>query len=206
MKIDAKNRISKVIGIYFLSLGVFSILYSALVRKNPDQILWLCYIALVLFGFGILAKNKNLTVSQLSIQFFPLIVWNTDFFYEMITNKPLWGMTSYFFTPYHPLIAKFITLQHIYTIPLSLFAIYLIRTKERFNYKKIFLISFIQMLAVFILGKLFTDPEKNMNCVFHACIPLISPIPYELLWFAVVFVIIVLSTIIFTSLPFLRKK
>lgn len=187
----SRDILLKVIGAYFLLLGIFSITY-AVINKNPDQILWLCYISLTIIGIGVIIKNKNLILSQITILTIPLIIWNMDFFYHLITKNSLWGITDYFFESYHNKLEKFISLQHIYVIPITLTVVYLIKNRK-YTLNKILKISFIQMALIFIIGRFFTNPESNMNCVFRNCLPLSFNFPYPLLWIISVTLMILIT-------------
>ncbi len=194
------NYLVKIVGIYFIILGIFSIGYS-IYSNHPDQILWLCYISLIIFGIGAIKEDSSLIISQMAILTLPLLVWNVDFFYQLFTGKPLMGITSYFFSSSHPIVAKFVSLQHVYTLP---FAFYIInKLKHRLDFKHILKIAYAQMLAVFILGRLFTDPSSNINCIFRNCMPFDTVVPYEVAWIFAVAIGILLTT---KFLKFIFKK
>jgi hypothetical protein len=199
MKRNIKDKVIKAIGVIFLFIGLFSVLY-AILRENYEQILWLCYIAIILLGYGIITKNKNLIISQISIQTIPIIFWNIDFFYYLLNGQPLWGITNYFFDSGHPLIAKIISLQHIYIIPISIFTLLLMKFNRQTRLWEILKIAYVQMILIFILGRMFTSPATNMNCVFYNCLPFETIIPYEVLWFIFVFLGISISALIYDKI------
>jgi hypothetical protein len=197
--VNKKEVIIKSIGIYLLTIGILSILYALFIRKTPEQIIWLCYISLILFGAGIILKNYRILIVQSSIMLIPLIVWNIDFFYNILTGSPLWGITDYFFTEGHTTLERFISLQHVYTLPLVFFVIRSLKSPRKLSYLEIVKLSFIQMVIIFILGRLFTPMETNMNCVFENCLPFSLPY-YELFWFVTVILGISLSTKVIFSI------
>ena len=84
-------------------------------------------------------------MSQVYILTIPLLIWNIDFFYWLIFDKPLWGITDYFFVNNVFNLGKVISLQHLFTIPLSIYAANLIGVKRRDAWKW----SFIQIILVF---------------------------------------------------------
>ena len=192
MEKDVKDQIIKIIGFFLLFLGIFAIAYE-LINKNPDEILWLCYIALIILGIAIIQKNKGLILAEISILAIPLAIWNIDFLYYIITKTPLLGLTDYFFSPSRDIVANIISLQHFYTIPLALIALILIKQKVNFKVSRVIEISFIQMTILFVLGRIFTPPEVNMNCVFKSCIPITINLPYPIVWFSATFIMIFLS-------------
>ncbi|MDO8467370.1 MAG: hypothetical protein Q7S56_00265 [Nanoarchaeota archaeon] len=196
------NKILNVIGIYLIFIGFFSIAYSFFVRGNTGQVFWLCYISSILFGFGILKVKTNLLLAQVSIMTIPVIIWNIDFFFHLITNNPLWGITNYMFVPSN-LIDRFVSLQHIYTIPVTLFSIYKLKDKKVF-FSRILKIAFGEMILIFILVKLFTSPDENVNCVFRNCLPFEIPLFYEFIWFVAVFAGI--TAVLFVLLKIIKIK
>ncbi|MEK6895028.1 MAG: hypothetical protein AABX48_00755 [Nanoarchaeota archaeon] len=197
------SKILNVIGVYLLFMGVFSIAYSFFARGNTSQVFWLCYVSSVFFGFGILTRKSNLILAQVSIMTIPLIIWNVDFFYHLVSNNPLWGITNYMFVPDNSLLDRFISLQHIYTIPVTLFSIYKLKDKKVF-FSRILKIAFAEMIFIFILIKLFTSPDENVNCVFRNCLPFEIPLFYEFVWFAAVFLGI--TAVLFVLLKIIKIK
>src|SRR3989338_2312893 len=84
------------IGLIYIIFGVSSVV-NALYLGNPTQILWGCYMGLLLLGAGVLQRNGRLIGSQLCILLIPVLLWNVDFFYRLITGEVLWGVTTYMF-------------------------------------------------------------------------------------------------------------
>ena len=97
MKKDYVQRIILVFGVLFFAIGILSY-YNGFQTSGFAGIFWFSYTALVLIGIGILTKNPYLIGSQLNIILIPYIVWNIDFFYVLLTNESLLGITNYFFT------------------------------------------------------------------------------------------------------------
>ncbi len=188
MKLKTNKLIVFLLGIYFFSLGVLAIV-NTLMNKNYFGILWACYFGLLFIGIGMLFRNSSFILSQLNILLIPLIIWNVDFFYRLITGNSFLGVTDYFFIGQKTL-GDFITLQHIYLLPFALYAIYLIKLKRTDSWK----ISFLEIGLVFFIG-LFTPVKENINCIFSSCIDFvkISGIWYQLFWFGVVFGMILIT-------------
>lgn len=200
---EYKNIILNLIGIYFILLGIFSMVVAVYLNR-PSLIVWFCYIGLILTGFGIFYRKDFLIVSQLNILLIPLIIWNIDFFYELFTGKSLIGITHYFFI--ETLIApRFITLQHVYVIPVMIFCLCLIKIKSKDTWK----FSFIEMLIIFIVSRLFTNTAENLNCVFYSCANIlfnIPPVIYGIGWTLVVLLMIIISDFIIKKIGFLKIK
>lgn len=152
-------------------------------------VLWMSYICLIILGIGILRKNSALIASQVVIIFIPYIFWNLDFFHQLITKQSLFGITDYFFRP-GELSGKIIALQHIFNLPLSIYAMNLIGLKK----SKFYIISFIQVTVVFILSRLVTNYDQNVNCVYRNCARFTFGIPYIAEWFIAQFLMISLTS------------
>ena len=178
-----------VIGIIYLILGVLAF-YNAIRYTETAGILWFSYVAFFLIGLGILTRNSYLISSQLNIILIPYIIWNLDFFYVLLSGNSLWGITDYFFTP-RQTIAQLISLQHIFTIPISLLAVYFIKLKRKDFWK----FSFIQIIIFFFLIRIFGSARENVNCVFENCLPFgIPALPYAVTWFLAYGAMIAITT------------
>ena|SRR3989344_3133 len=197
MKKKYKTIFLKIIGIFFLIWGIIAIINSVY-NQNPSQILYLCYIGLILIGIGILAENSFIIMSQVYILLIPLIVWDIDFIYWLIFQNPLWGVTDYFFLDKAFNIGKIISLQHLFTIPLSVYAAKLIGLKRKDAWKW----SFIQIFIVFITVSLFSPEESNVNCIFKPCMNIELTPPYKITWFIAIFSMTFLSSLIINKILF----
>lgn len=190
MKERVKKIILNLLGIYFLILGITAIFLS-FYRQIPTQVLYACYIGIILIGVGILTRKSFLILSQIYIIAIPSLVWGIDFVHWLIFKTPLWGMTDYFFFSSAISLDKFVSLQHFYTIPLAILAVKLIG-KSKGAWK----LSLIQIIIIFILVKLFSSPELNINCVFYSCINIKWALPYEIIWFLISFSIVGITALL----------
>jgi hypothetical protein len=199
-KLKNKILLLDLIGLYFLILGIAAILRS-FYNQVPYQILYSCYIGMILIGMGILTRRSFIILSQVYILAIPLLIWNVDFIHWIIFNKPLWGITDYFFVDFSSLIDKFISLQHLYTVPVAIYAANLVGIKRGDAWKW----SIIQLSVTFFVVFIFSPEVSNINCVFKSCIGTNFGIPYILLWFFISFNMIFISVWIINSF-FLHKK
>ncbi|MFH1918215.1 MAG: hypothetical protein ABIJ14_03900 [Nanoarchaeota archaeon] len=179
-----------ILGVFFLFWGIVAISLS-MYNQNPTQILYMCYLGLVLIGVGILTKRSFIIMSQVYILAIPLIVWDIDFLHWLILNKPLFGITNYFFAEGHSLLGKIISLQHLFTVPIAVYAASLIGIKRKDAWKW----SFIQIILVYIFVSLFTPSDININCIFNPCINIHFGLPYRLTWFLIIFSLTFLSSL-----------
>lgn len=192
--------IPKIIGIFYLVWGITAIL-NAVYRGDLAPLPWLCYPGILLIGIGALKEDSTLVASQLNILGIPLALWSIDFIYFLINGQSLLGVTDYFFVP-GPILGKILTMQHLFTIPLSIYAIYLIRLRNNDAWK----ISFIQLTAIFFLIRMFTLQEKNINCVFSPCLNINTGLPYPITWFMLAFLMVLIVNFLITRMNFLNER
>ena len=172
-----------VVGVGLILVGVFAIGYN-LFLGNFDAILWFCYLSLIITGFGIVAENGDVIVTQLNILTIPALIWTVDFAFMLAGHSPF-GITTYFWG--EGLIAKIISLQHLVTVPLAFYCLSIVKFGKTGMWK----FSFLQAIVIFGLSRFFTHPLNNINYVFG------SPFfmnnlgeVYPFVWFAVAFVAI----------------
>lgn len=195
-----RNLILRLLGTLFSAWGAAAIFVS-FSEGNFDQIFWSCYIGLLLIGVGILSLNSRLIGSQLSILAIPLILWNIDFISYLIFRDTLFGVTDYLFLSQRLLVSNIISLQHLFTLPLALYTMYLIGVKRTDFWK----ISVMQMTFLYFIVFLNTNPEQNISCVFSPCLNIELGLPYTLTWFLVSFAIIFLTNFLLAEIPFIKK-
>jgi len=191
-----KEKVIKLIGLIFLIWGVVAVIDNIFkLDEGIAPTLWISYICLIVIGIGILNKDANLVASQVAIIGIPYLLWNIDFFYQLITKESLFGLTDYFFRE-GSITGKIITLQHIFNLPLSLFSIYLIKLKRTDFWK----ISCVQVIIIFLITRIVTNYEQNVNCVYHNCANFDFGLPYVIEWFIAYFIMIYLMRLIIVRL------
>lgn len=198
------DLVFKIFGIYFILLSIIAII-NAFFNPEIASPLWFCYIAVFFIGVGILLKKSELIITQINIMFIPILFWNIDFFYHLITNRSLWGITDYFFaTGFIASLGNFITLQHLYILPISLFFIYFFGVYRKDLWKW----SLFEVFLIFLAGLILTTYNKNVNCIYKSCISFISlNIPYyQILWFSCFFIMIFLTNFLITHIFKNSKK
>ncbi len=183
-------KILNTIGAIFFLWGIAAVVDNIFkINTGIAPVLWMSYISLILLGIGILRKSASLVASQIVIIFIPYLFWNLDFFHQLITKESLFGITDYFFVP-GALSGKIITLQHIFNIPLSLYSLYLIGLRSR----SFPIVSIVQVSIVFIVSRLATDYDRNVNCVYHNCANFTFGLPYIAEWFIAQFIMILITS------------
>ncbi|ACJ20320.1 hypothetical protein [Coxiella burnetii] len=135
---------------------------------GSQNFLWLSDIALflTLIAFWM---NSSLLISVSVISFLlPEIVWNIDFFFQLLARRRLLGVTDYMFDPKRTLFLRGLSLFHIALPILWIWGLYLWGyNKNAFGYAT-FLLWGILTATYFL-----TDPPKNINWVF---------LPHRLKW------------------------
>ncbi len=189
---DFKHNLIYLIGFIFLIFGILAIVNTiAHIDEGLAPILWFSYIGLIVLAIGCFRHDSSLIASQLCILAIPYLFWNIDFFTYLFTGNSLWGIVDYFFNE-GDLLGKLISLQHIFNVPLSLFAIYIIKLKRNDFWK----ISFFEIFVLFFASRWFTTPMQNVNCVYHNCANFDFEIWYPFQWFLGYFVMISITSII----------
>ena len=146
------------LGVFFLAWGIIAVANS-FNNGNPTQVLYMCYLGLILIGIGILTKKSSIIMSQVYILAIPLLVWDIDFLYWLIFHQPLFGITNYFFLNPSFTIGKIISLQHLFTVPIAFYSAKIIGVKKKDAWKW----SFIQIIVVFVLVVLFSNPKGHQK-------------------------------------------
>ncbi|MDQ5957865.1 MAG: hypothetical protein QG665_197 [Patescibacteria group bacterium] len=200
--VTTKNPALFWLSLFSLTFGVIAIDYSIYVG-NTGSAFWFCYIALVLFGLGGILCSPTLVVSQLQIIFLPVLIWLGDFLFVLSPKNSLWGISDYFFTTLTPL-ARLISLEHFFIIPLGLILLSLL-PKPKFVWSIV--ISATQTVLTFLLILFFTKPTDNANCVFSSCASVVPDGPlYQLYWFGLMFAMMIISSGIFRLFYFFKKN
>ncbi len=195
------GNLLRILGVIYITLGIIAV-YNSIKYPETAGVLWFSYAAFFIIGIGLLTRSSYLIASQFNIIFIPYIVWNIDFFYVLFTHSTLWGITDYFFAS-RPTFVQLISLQHLFTIPVSLLSIYIIKLKRKDFWK----FSAVQVTIFFFLVRIFTSPGKNVNCAFYNCLPVqIIPGPYIFSWFVSYVIMISLGTLFLTSIKFFNKE
>lgn len=186
-----KDSVLNFFGALLLAIG-FAAVANSLHLGKPMQVFWICYLGLILIGIGILLRSSFVVASQLNILVIPLIVWNIDFFHWVVFRKQLWGVTDYLFLDGAFDLGSFISLQHLFTILVGLYAIYLIGLKRRDAWK----LSMIEVTLYYFASRLFTSPELNVNCVFEPCVEVYFGLSHGLTWFLGFFSLIIITSFV----------
>ena len=184
-----KQKTLIAIGIFFIAFGTFAMDY-AIFRGEPSWLLWSCYIGLIIIGLGALLQKGYLIASQLNILTLPLILWQIDFIYYLFFDQYLFGISQYFFSPELLPLARFISLEHLFLLPLAFVVLWLVGLNWRHSWQ----ISLGQLIISAFLLYVFTDGSQNINCVFQSCLSFISTSPWYLMKWLIIASTMVIGT------------
>jgi hypothetical protein len=122
-------------------------------------LLWFCYPALTLIIFGILLKKSDVVSIQLLIVLIPDLFWIIDFIILLLTGKPFLGVTDYFFMS-SPLIRKILTIQHVFTVPLSIWALAIMKAKIK---PRLIFFCICEIIGILFISYL-VPSDYGINC------------------------------------------
>jgi len=198
MNKKTQNLLITFFGILFVVLGIIAI-FNSFYYEEPYNMLWLCYSSLLLIGIGVILRDSRIVKSQIYILFIPDIIWLLSFFSYILTNgNPFIKTVNYLFLP-GPILPKLVSLQHILTIPLVI----VLSCKFTNNRGKIWIVSFIQLIIFFLIARIFTSPDKDINCAYNFCATQIfnfHPIVFLIIWVVGAFLMVYLSKLIIDKL------
>ena len=196
-KRDWKSHFITAAGIIFLFFGIGAWINS-IVMNDVGKLIWMCYLSLIIMGVGVLRRDSFMMMSQVYILSLPIVVWDADFLFHLFTGHTLFGITDYFFVESFN-FGKFISLQHLFVVPLAIYIVFLLGLKRKDAWK----VSLIQITVIYFVTLFFTPASENLNCVFSSCMPIEFGAIYPLVWFTVFFGMTLISAFILNK--FIKK-
>jgi hypothetical protein len=194
---------NKQIFLYIIAFILSAFLLTAVIFYITSglytRLLWICYPALTFIILGILLKKSNLVAVQLLMIFIPDLFWILDFSSWIILGKPLFGITDYFFSDKLSLVAKIMTFQHLFTIPLTIWALEIMKVKFK---PKLILFAFFEVMIIFFMT-LVLPAENGTNCLpspencFYFSFPNWIPIPVIWVFLTISFILVSYAFIYF---------
>jgi len=197
-----KNIFLNIVALLYIIWGIAA-LFNTLINGGAEYVFYICYAALIVIGIGIFYRNGNLIMSQLNILTIPLLIWSIDYLYALSlgSGSTLFGVADYIFLP-GALFGKIISMQHLFNLPLSYFALYLIKIDRKDSWK----ISFFELTLVYFISLILTSKVNNINCVYESCINFIGNSFYVLTWFGLTFGFSYLTNFVVSKIGAFRKK
>ena len=179
---NKKSKSYLIIGSIVLLIATVDLVLG--IKYDPlEDLLWFSNTILFLLAFAYILRSR-LLMGSILISSIVEIPWTIDFISHVLFNKGIFGnVTGYMFNIYGAGSLRFyIEMNHLLVIPLALYGAYKIGIHE-----KSYLISSAHATLLNTLTFLFTNPEKNINCIEHLCFiksnPFaINPTFYFIIW------------------------
>ncbi|MEM3074560.1 MAG: hypothetical protein QW727_01305 [Candidatus Pacearchaeota archaeon] len=188
---------------FFMAVFLITIIVSIIYYKNYSSIFWLCYTGIAIILIGILKRNSSLILSQVIILAIPDFLWGIDFFSIVISGDSLLNLARGFFIE-ERFLKKFVAIQHLFTIPLSIYSLYILKVKSSW---KVLVFSFVQLEIFFWLTKYFALERANINCVYYSCANIgWGADIYPLAWIVTMFGFSLLVYFIIKNIKFFKKQ
>ena len=191
-------------------ISFFTLLITLSVRLlhgNILQLIWLCNIALAGATLGLLLRSRLL----LTAQFVGILVyhfaWHLDFFSYLMAGRMPFAATAYMFSGDLTLSEKGLSFfQHTFLLPSTAWALWRLGP-SRFGWR----FQSLQTFAAFLLTYLLSRPGDNINWIFGAGWPElspanISPLPYYLIMVLAPPLLVYLPTNVFALWLFKRRR
>jgi len=163
------------LGIYMLLIFVYNLINMFYVGEQLE-IFWLCNHVTLIIGLAILLRSQKVLIAELSIIFLVSLVWTIDLIFLFTTGMSLISDIRFFWD--QNIFYQIATvLIHTTVIPISLWAIFIIR--KRVEIKKTMAIFLLHWVALISFGYFLKG--YNFNCVFHSCINFIPDFKFHFL-------------------------
>ena len=141
-------------------------------RGDWRQLLWLCDVGTLASAIALLAHNRILLTAQITGILVYHLGWHLDLLsYLIIGNMPFHATAYMFsgdFSPYEKALSFF---QHTFVVPACAWGLLRLGVSSRG-----WLLQWLQTMAVISLTYLLTRPSENINWIFGAGFPALSPV------------------------------
>lgn len=162
--IKNKNTLLNAIGI---SLIIFFIIRTIFLINEGSftDIFWLCNHAPLILGIAILFRSGFWITAEISFVFAGVFIWVADYFSKILFNIHVFGSTSYLFPITNQGFFYVTSLIHLFSLPLALWALFLINKKEPSAWKG----AVIHAIVLIPFAVYFRE-QYNLNCFLEPCI------------------------------------
>ena len=197
-KVFTKNFLLNSIGIFLIVLGLIRI-FQLIFLGDPIHIFWFCNHIIVFIGIAILFRSAFWLKAEFALLFFGQLCWMVSFLLYWIFGVVSPGSSTHLVD-----ISSFIgiisILVHFLTLPLGVWAIFLLNKKSKFEW-----VGSLIHFAVLIPFILYFGSKYNLNCFLRPCFDFLGKIPlYPLFIFLAYFFLTIIPTIYL--LNYLIKK
>jgi hypothetical protein len=174
-KMAKKELILDILGWFFIALGLVSVI-SHVVFGNWRYAVWFCNHAMIITGIAVLCRNRFWLTAMLNWSLIPVSLWAIDFVGKVLFDVYIFGMTEYMFVGIGWM--NIIGLQHLFTVPLMLYAMHLIGKPSQ----NAWLGTTLHAAILWVVSYFFITPDYNINCAHTACQPMQWLPYYTVLW------------------------
>ncbi|QOC21739.1 hypothetical protein IC757_11895 [Wenzhouxiangella sp. AB-CW3] len=130
-------------------------------HHGPQNFFWLCNLAQFIILYAIWRGNRLLLSSQAGLVCLVGLVWTLDLVVALILGgHSLTGFTAYMYSDELPLIARAVSLYHVFLPPFLLWLVW----RRGYDGRGVWLQCVIGAAGV-IGGWLWTEPWRNVNWV-----------------------------------------
>lgn len=128
---------------------------------GPQNFLWLSDVGMFM-TLPALWLNSSLIFSMAAVGILPMeIIWMIDYFYRLLSGRPLLGITEYMFDRQYSMLLRSLSYFHFF-IP-AIWIVYLFRLGYN---PHAFACQTAALWIILTLTRLLTDPGRNTNWVF----------------------------------------
>ncbi len=173
----AKGQKIRFLGWFFLVLGIISVFWHVVVQDWRYAV-WFCNHAMIIVGIAVLNRNRFWLTAMLNWALVPVSLWVIDFVGKLVFGVYIFKITEYMFV--EPWWRHFLGFQHLFTIPLMLYALYLLGKPM----KNAWVGTAFHGAVLWIISYFLITPDYNINCAHTSCVPMIIPQTplYAVLW------------------------
>jgi hypothetical protein len=141
-----------------------TLLFNAINYTLVD-LLWFCDVAMVLVIIGLWRESSLLLSLATLASIGPQFAWQLDYFYQLISNKPLFGFTDYMFADSYPTVNYIVSLFHVWMPAILIYGLYFVGYDRR-AFKIQSICSLIIILLSYSLTADMFGPAGNLNQVY----------------------------------------
>lgn len=172
-----KEVILDALGCIFLAMGITSVVFHVFFQRW-EYAVWFCNHSMLITGTAVLLRNRFWLTAMLNWSVVPITIWVVDFTGKVFFNAYVFKVTEYMFEG--PVLGHIISMQHLFAVPLMLYALFLMGKPHKWAW----LGTLLQSSILFVLSYFFITPDYNINCTHTACISWLNNLPYyPVSWF-----------------------
>lgn len=186
MNFKDKNFLLNLSGWFLIILGAIRI-FQLIFFGEPIHILWLCNHVIVLMGIAILFRSSFWLIAEFSFLFLGQVVWIFGVLLFVFFGIEIPGNSTYLLYDLNFLNLVSL-LVHFLTLPIGVFAIYLLGKKESFAW-----IGGLIHATLLVPFALYFGEYYNLNCIYKPCVSFLPDFSgYSLLLIPVYFALVVI--------------